>query len=88
MEMLLGGKYRVGGQLTWDKKLLPRSVWGNNDLETILKAQGITKPQGWPPKRPPEIDDEAADALIRAIDEMRRMSRDLVAREFAARNND
>lgn len=85
MEMLLGGKYRLGEQLTWNEKLLPRGVLGNNDLETVMKAQGITKPQGWPPERPHEIDDEAADDLIRAIDEMRQTSRELATTDLAAR---
>lgn len=85
MEMLLGGKYRLGEQLAWDKRLLPRGVWGNNDLESIMKAQGITKPQPWPTSRPPEIDDEAMEAFIRAIDELRRSSRERARQEYARR---
>lgn len=76
MEMLLGGKYRSGEQLTWDRRLLPRGVWGDNDLETIRKAQGITGPQPWPKSRPPEIDDEAMDAFMRAMEEIEQMKRE------------
>lgn len=82
MEALLGGKYRVGGQLTWDEKLLPRGVWGNNDLESIMKAQGITGPQPWPKSRPPEIDDGAMEAFNRAIEDMRREGRERAQREY------
>jgi transcriptional regulator with XRE-family HTH domain len=71
MENLLGGKYRLGEQLAFDDAWLPRGVWGNNDLETLMRAQGISGPQPWP-KRPPEIDDAAAEAFVRAIEEMRR----------------
>lgn len=85
MEMLLGGKYRVGGQLTWDEKLLPRGVWGNNDLETIMKAQGITKPQGWPPPGLPKLTKEEADAFIGAIEELRREGRERARREYEGR---
>jgi hypothetical protein len=81
MEALLGGKYRVGGQLTWDEKLLPRGVWGNNDLASIMKAQGITGPQPWPKSRPPEIDDEAMEAFNRAIEDLRREDRERVRHE-------
>ncbi|MGH2377084.1 MAG: helix-turn-helix domain-containing protein [Candidatus Limnocylindria bacterium] len=81
MEALLGGKYRVGGQLTWDEKLLPHGVWGNNDLETVVKAQGITKPQPWPKSRPAEIDDDAMEAFERAIAEMRREGRERARHE-------
>lgn len=80
MEMLLGGKYRLGEQLTWDEKLLPRGVWGDNDLETIMKAQGITGPQPWPKSRSPEIDDEAMDAFMRAMDEIERIRRERIRR--------
>lgn len=80
MEMLLGGKYRVGGQLTWDEKLLPRGVWGNNDLETIRKAQGITKPQGWPPPGIPDLTEEEREAFGRAMDEFERMEHEMLER--------
>lgn len=83
MEALLGGKYRVGGQLTWDEKLLPRGVWGNSDLESIMKAQGITEPQGLP-KPIPGLTKEEADAFIRAIEEGRREARELARRQFEA----
>lgn len=82
MEALLGGKYRVGGQLTWDEKLLPHGVWGNNDLASIMKAQGITGPQPWPQSRPPEIDDEAMEAFNRAIDDLRREGSEQARREY------
>lgn len=88
MEMLLGGKYRVGGQLTWDEKLLPHGPWGPNDLDSIMKAQGITKPQGWPPPGVPQVTKEEADAFIRAIEEGRRIGRERAAREFAAKEQD
>lgn len=88
MEMLLGGKYRTGEQLSWDKKLLPRGVWGDNDLEKIMKAQGITKPQGWPPPRVPQVTKEEADAFIRAIEEGRRASRELARKEVAREDPD
>ncbi len=87
MESLLGGKYRPGEQLTWDEKLLPRGVWGNNDLASIMKAQGITKPQVWPQKRPPEIDDEAMEAFLRAIDELRRSSRERARQQQSREQN-
>lgn len=80
MEMLLGGKYRVGGQLTWDEKLLPRGVWGNNDLETIMKAQGITKPQGWPPLGTPKLTKEEREAFGHAMDEFERQEHEWIAR--------
>lgn len=80
MEALLGGKYRVGGQLTWDEKLLPHGVWGNNDLGSIMKAQGITGPQPWPKSRSPEIDDEAMHAFLRAMDEIDQLKRERTQR--------
>lgn len=80
MEMLLGGKYRAGGQLTWDEKLLPRGVWGDNDLATIMKAQGIAKPQGWPPPGLPQLTKEEREAFGRAMDEFERQERELIER--------
>lgn len=71
METLLGGKYRIGDQLAFADPWLPRGIWGNNDLETLMAAQGITGPQPLP-SRPPEIDDEAAAAFIRAIESRKR----------------
>ena len=88
MELLLGGKYRTGEQLTWDKKLLPRGVWGNNDLEAIMKAQGITKPQGWPPPGVPQVTKEEAEAFIRAIEEGRQASRELARKEYTGEDQD
>ena len=79
MESVLGGKSRAGGQLAFDDSWLPRGVRGNNDFETIVKVQGFTGPQPWP-TRPPEIDDEAMDALIREIEKMRRMNRERAAK--------
>ena len=70
MEAMLGGKYRTGGQLVLSEAWMPRGFWGDNDLETIMKAQGITGTQPWPLRRPPEIDDEAAETFIRAMKEL------------------
>lgn len=84
MEMLLGGKYRSGEQLTWDPKLLPRGVWGNNDLASITKAQGITKPQGFPPPNLPRLTQEEREAFGRAMDEFERMEHEMLARERTA----
>ncbi|MBI2774107.1 MAG: helix-turn-helix transcriptional regulator [Chloroflexi bacterium] len=81
METLLGGKFRVGEQLTWDKKLLPQGVWGNNDLASIAKAQGITKPQGFPPLNLPRLTKEEREAFGRAMDEFERMEHEMLARE-------
>lgn len=81
MEMLLGGKYRSGEQLTWDEKLLPHGVWGNNDLASITKAQGITKPQGFPPANLPRLTKEEREAFGRAMDEFERMEHEMLARE-------
>jgi transcriptional regulator with XRE-family HTH domain len=81
METLLGGKYRVGGQLTWDEKLLPHGVWGNNDLESIMKAQGITKPQGWPPPGLPKVTKEEREAFGRAMDEFERQEHEWIERQ-------
>ncbi|MEK6619736.1 MAG: helix-turn-helix transcriptional regulator [Chloroflexota bacterium] len=72
METFLGGKYRTGDQLALGDAWMPRGFYGNNDLETLMKAQGIKGPQPWPPSRPPEIDDAAMEAFLRAIDEIRR----------------
>jgi hypothetical protein len=88
MEALLGGKYRVGEQLTWDEKLLPHGVWGNNDLASIMKAQGITKPQGWPPPGVPKVSREEADAFIRAIEEGRRASRERARIQFTGEDQE
>ncbi len=71
MESVLGGKYRLGEQLSFNDAWLPRGVWGDNDLATLMRAQGITGPQPWP-KRPPEIDAAAAEAFTRAIERMRK----------------
>lgn len=84
MEALLGGRYRPGEQLTWDEKLLPKGVWGDNDLGSIMKAQGITGPQPWPTSRPPEIDDAAMEAFDRAIEELRRADRERARHEYDA----
>ncbi len=84
MEALLGGKYRVGEQLTWDEKLLPHGVWGNNDLASITKAQGITKPQGFPPPNIPRLTNEEREAFGRAMDEFERMEHEMLAREQTA----
>jgi transcriptional regulator with XRE-family HTH domain len=81
MEMLLSGKYRTGEQLTWDKKLLPRGVWGDNALETIMKAQGITKPQGWPPPGMPNLTREEREAFGRAMDEFERQEHEWIEHE-------
>ncbi len=81
MEALLGGKYRVGGQLAWDEKLLPHGVWGNNDLETIMKAQGITKPQGWPPPGIADLTREEREAFGRTMDEFERMEHEMLEGE-------
>jgi transcriptional regulator with XRE-family HTH domain len=78
MEMLLGGKYRAGEQLTWDKKLLPHGVWGDNDLASITKAQGITKPQGWPPPGIPDLTPEEREAFGRAMDEFERIEHEML----------
>jgi len=78
METLLGGKYRVGGQLTWDEKLLPHGPWGNNDLDSIMKAQGITKPQGWPPPGMPKLSKEEREAFGRAMDEFERQEHEWI----------
>lgn len=78
MEALLGGKYRVGGQLSWDEKLLPRGVWGDNDLESIMKAQDITKPQGWPPPGVPKLTKEEREAFGRAMDEFERQEHEWI----------
>lgn len=83
MEMLLGGKYRPGEQLTWDEKLLPRGVWGNNDLASIMKAQGITKPQGWPPPHLPKLTKEEREAFGRAMDECERQEHEWLERRPA-----
>ena len=85
MEMLVGGKYRLGEQLTWDEKLLPRGVWGNNDLETIMKAQGITKPQGWPLPGVPELSTEERKAFARAMDDFERIEHEMLEREHDER---
>lgn len=87
MEMLLGGKYRVGGQLTWDEKLLPHGVWGNNDLESIMKAQGITRPQGWPLPNIPDLTPEEREAFGRAMDEFERMEHEMLERGMYDREN-
>lgn len=85
MEALLGGKYRVGGQLTWDEKLLlPHGVWGNNDLASIAKAQGITKPQGFPPPNLPQLTKEEREAFGRAMDEFERIEHEMLAHERTA----
>ncbi|MGH2604461.1 MAG: helix-turn-helix domain-containing protein [Dehalococcoidia bacterium] len=81
METLLGGRYRSGEQLTWDKRLLPRGVWGDNDLETIMKAQGITKPQGWPPPGLPKLTKEEREAFGRAMDEFERQEHEWIERQ-------
>ena len=78
MEMLLGGKYRPGEQLTWDEKLLPRGVWGNNELATIMKAQGITMPQGWPPPGMPDLTPEERQTFGRAMDEFERIEHEML----------
>lgn len=74
MEEMLGGKYRTGGQLTFDKltpdKLFPKGVTGHNTLEDIMRAQGITGPQPWP--EPLDIPQEELEALDRELWEMRR----------------
>lgn len=84
MEGLLGGKYRSGEQLTWDDKLLPRGVWGNDGLASIAKAQGITKPQGFPPPNLPRLTKEEREAFGRAMDEFERMEHEMLAREQTA----
>jgi transcriptional regulator with XRE-family HTH domain len=78
MEMLLAGKYRAGEQLTWDKKLLPRGVWGNNDLASITKAQGITRPQGWPPPGIPDLTPEEREAFGSVMDEFERIEHEML----------
>lgn len=78
MEGLLGGKYRPGEQLTWDEKLLPRGVWGKNDLESIMKAQGITKPQGWPLPDIPDLTPEEREAFGRAMDGFERIEHEML----------
>lgn len=85
MEEMLGGKYRTGGQLTFDRwsfdRLFPEGVRGHNTIDKILKAQGITGPQPWP-KRPKYITDEDLNALDREIEEMRRKGRELARERF------
>lgn len=68
METLLGGKYGTGDQLALGDAWMPRGFWGDNDLETLMKAQGIKGPQPLPRSRPAGIDDEAAAAFMRAIE--------------------
>jgi transcriptional regulator with XRE-family HTH domain len=80
MEALLGGKYRVGEQLTWDEKLLPKGVWGDNDLASIMKAQGISKPQGFPPPKLPRLTKEEREAFGRAMDEFERIEHEMLER--------
>jgi len=80
MEALLGGKYRLGEQLTWDEKLLPKGVWGDNDLDSIMKAQGITKPQGFPPPKLPRLTKEEREAFGRAMDGSERIEREMLER--------
>jgi len=72
METMLGGKYRIGDQLAFDHTWMPRGFFGQNDLETLMKAQGIKGPQPLPRARPADIDEPAAEAFLRAIDEIRR----------------
>lgn len=72
MESLLGGKYRVGGQLDLGEAFMPRGFFGKNDFEILMEAQGIKGPQPLPRSRPREIDDEAADEFRRAIERLRR----------------
>lgn len=81
MEALLSGKYRPGEQLTWDEKLLPKGVWGSNDLASIMKAQGITKPQGWPPPGIPDLTKEETEAFGRVMDEFERMEHEMLERQ-------
>ena len=80
MEGLLGGRYRPGEQLTWDEKLLPHGVWGDNDLASIMKAQGITKPQGWPPPGIPDLTPEEREAFGGAMDEFERIEHEMLER--------
>lgn len=81
METLLGGKYRTGDQLVLDDAWMPRGFWGNNDLETLMKAQGITKPQGWPPRAMPKLTKEEREAFGRAMDEFERQEHEWIARQ-------
>lgn len=87
MEALLGGKYRVGEQLTWDERLLPKGVWGNNDLASIMKAQGITKPQGWPLPGIPDLTPEEREAFGRAMDEFERTEHEMLERGLYEQEN-
>jgi len=72
METLLGGQYRVGGQLNFGEAFLPHGVLGPNALKDLMTAQRIVGPQPLPRSRPPEIDDAAAEAFSRAIEGRRR----------------
>ncbi len=72
METMLGGRYRIGDQLALDHAWMPRGFSGQNDIEALMKAQGIKGPQPLPRARPAEIDEAAAEAFLRAIDEIRR----------------
>lgn len=72
METMLGGKYRTGEQLSFSDAWLPRGFYGDNTFEVLMEAQGIKGPQPWPPERPPEIDDAAMEAFLRAMEELER----------------
>jgi hypothetical protein len=62
--------YRAG-RLRVGETYLRGGVFGTNSLKNLMAAQRIHRAQPLPRSRPAEIDDEAAEAFLRAIGKKR-----------------
>lgn len=61
-----------GRSLTLGETFLVRGIAGPNTLSELMRAQAIRRPQPIPRECPTAIDDEAAEAFLRALAELDR----------------